>query len=144
MAHPICKALWWVLVASLVIYPVVAQQAELSATPDIPISLLTWIFVALSVVLGIWTVIHRRRALAEPIQARKLDPTTPAGFQAAFQPYVVNLVISESVGIFGLVLFVLSGEPLYSALFSAAAIVLLCFHRPTAADLQPPMSSERP
>jgi hypothetical protein len=144
VAHPICKALWWVLVSSLVIYPVVAHQADLPATPDFPISLLTWIFVALSVVLGIWTVIHRRRALADPIQARKLDPTTPAGFQAAFQPYVVNLVISESVGIFGLVLFVLSGEPLYSVLFSAAAIVLLCFHRPTAADLQPPMSAERP
>ena len=56
----------------------------------------------------------------------------------AFTPFVLNLVLSESIGIYGLVLSFLSADPSYVFAFGAGAIALLWVHRPTAPDLVPP------
>jgi hypothetical protein len=133
-----------VLIGSLVVYVAVAHVAQVVPNQNAPISLLFPVFVALSIAIAIATIIIRRRALSEPIQAGRLDPSTPQGLQAAFTPFILNLVLSESVGIYGLVLAFLSAQPLYSAGFSAAAIALMFVHRPTARDLVPPMSAQRP
>jgi hypothetical protein len=142
--NPICRLLWWSLAASLVIYAIVAHVVQLPASPTIPTSLLTLVFAALSVAIGIGTLVYRRRALVDPIQSRALDPATPEGLRAAFRPFIINLALSESVGIYGLVLSFLSGQPLYAVTFSVGAIVLMYLHRPTASDLQSPMSAHRP
>ena len=144
MANLTCRVLWWTLVASLVVYAVVAHVSGLPPSSNAQVALLAPIFVALSVAIGIGTAVYRRRALAGPIQSGELDPSTPEGLQAAFQPFIINLVLSESVGIYGLVLAFLSGQPMYSVAFSGAAIGLMYVHRPTAPDLQPPMSAHRP
>ena len=144
MNNPVCRLLWWSLVASLVIYAIVAHLVELSASPTTPISLITFVFAGLSVAIAIGTVVYRRRALVGPIQSRELDLATPEGLRAAFQPFIINLVLSESVGIYGLVLSFLSGQPLYAVAFSVGAIALMYVHRPTASDLQSPMSAHRP
>ncbi|MBW2540963.1 MAG: hypothetical protein JRF15_02635 [Deltaproteobacteria bacterium] len=144
MANLTCRILWWVLIGSLVVYVAVAHVAQVVPNQNAPISLLFPVFVALSIAIAIATIIIRRRALSEPIQAGRLDPSTPQGLQAAFTPFILNLVLSESVGIYGLVLAFLSAQPLYSAGFSAAAIALMFVHRPTARDLVPPMSAQRP
>lgn len=145
MANPTCRVLWWALVFSLLVYVVVAHVAQVTPNPNAPpVSVLVPVFAALSGAIAIGTIIFRRRALSGPIQAGRLDPSTPQGLQAAFTPFILNLVLSESVGIYGLVLAFLSGRPIYSIVFSAAAIGLMFVHRPTAPDLIAPMSAHRP
>jgi hypothetical protein len=126
------------------VYVVVAHVAQVAPSPNAPVSLLLPVFAGVSGAIAAGTIVFRRRALAGPIQAGRLDPSTPEGFQAAFTPFILNLVLSESVGIYGLVLAFLSGQPLYSIVFSAAAIALMVVHRPTAPDLVPPISAHRP
>jgi hypothetical protein len=92
--------------------------------------------------MGVGTVILRRRALVGPIQSGRLNLTTPEGQARAFTPFILNLVLSESVGIFGLLLAFLSGQPVYSIVFSAGALFLLFVHRPNAPDLVAPLSGE--
>ena len=145
VANPTCRILWWTMVASLAIYVIVAHVVEVdrsASTP--PVSMLVPVFGVLAAGIAIGTAIYRRRALAEPIRAGTLDPTSPEGMELAFQPFLINLVLSESVGIFGLILAFLSGQPSYSVAFCAAAAGLMVFHRPTAPDLQPPLSSRHP
>lgn len=144
MANPTCRILWWTLVVSLLIYVLVAHVVDVAPNPSAPISLLLPVFTGLSLAIAAGTVILRRRALSEPIQAGRLDPSTAEGLAAAFTPFILSLVLAESIGIFGLVLAFLSGDPSYSVWFSAGAIALLFVHRPTARDLVPPLSAHRP
>jgi hypothetical protein len=53
-------------------------------------------------------------------------------------------VLSESVGIYGLVLALLSGYPGYSVAFTCVALVLMYVHRPTARDLTPAIGDGYP
>ena len=48
----------------------------------------------------------------------------PLILQAAFPPFLINLALSESVGLYGLVLSLLSGLPAYSVAFGVGAIGL--------------------
>ncbi len=144
MANLTCRILWWALVVSLLVYVVVAHVAQVRPNPNADVSLLLPVFAVLSGAIAVGTIIFRRRALSGPIQAGRLDPSTPEGLQAAFTPFILSLVLSESVGIYGLVLALLSGQPVYSVAFSAAAIALMFVHRPTAPDLVPPISAHRP
>lgn len=139
MSNHICRALWWALVVSLFINVLVAHLAPLPVDPRAPIELLAPLFAAVTVAIAVGTAAYRRRALAGPIQSGQLDPRTPTGFQQAFRPFIINLLLSESVGIYGLVLVLLSGNPDYSVVFTAVALVLMYVHRPTALDLRPPM-----
>lgn len=144
MANPTFRILWWALVASLLPYMVIAHVAPVPVAPEAPVSLLLPVFGSLALAIAVGTLIHRRRALSAPIRAGKLDPSTREGMQAAFKPYIINLALSESVGIYGLVLSLLSGRPVYAAAFCAVSLVLLVLHRPTAPDLRPPLSAHRP
>ena len=145
MANSKCRALWWALVGSLLVYVVMAHVAQVTPNPNgPPVSLLVPVFTALSGTIAVGTIVFRRRALVGPIRAGRLDPSTPQGLQAAFTPFILNLVLSESIGIYGLVLALLSGQPIYSIVFSAAAVALMFVHRPTAPDLVPPMSAHHP
>lgn len=92
---------------------------------------------------GVGTVIHGRLALAGPIQSGRLDPAEGKGQERAFRSFMINLVLSESVGIHGLVLSIRSGVVWYSLGFAAAAIALLYIHRPTARDLVARSSSSQ-
>jgi hypothetical protein len=130
-------------VASLFVYIVIAHVADVPPRPDLPIALLTAIVTFLSIAVGAGSLIFRRLALSNPIRSGTLDPATPEGLQRAALPFTLNLVLSESVGIYGLVLAFLSGTPIYSIAFSGAALVLMFLHRPTAPDLVPPLSSRQ-
>ena len=141
MANFTFRVLWWSLVVSLLVYVLAAHVAALPADPRAPLALLTSIFGTLTAIIAVGTVIYRRRALAGPIQSGQLDPHSPIGLGKAFQPFIINLLLSESVGVYGLVLAFLSGNPDYSVAFTVAALVLMYVHRPTAPDLIPPMSA---
>ena len=133
------RILWWALLLSVVIYVVVAYAAEVPEVAPSAVDTLLPGFVLLSLGIGAGSLLYRRRALAGPIQSGRLDPGTLEGQQAAFAPFIVCLILSETVGVFGLVLSLLSGDLLYSVAFSLAAIALFFLHRPTAPDLVPPI-----
>lgn len=148
MATPINRALWYALSASLFVYALIPNLLQRPVNPEAPIGLLTAVFASMSLVIAIGTIAYRRRALAGPIEAGRLDPTTPEGLQRAFPVFALNLMLSESVGIYGFVLSLLSGRAIYVLVFAAGALALLYVHRPTAPDLVPPhpgfASSDRP
>jgi hypothetical protein len=120
------------------VYVVVAHVAPPNTDRRPPIEVLAPVLGLLALVIATGSIVYRRRALAEPIQAGHLDPKTPEGFQRAFTPFILNLVLAESVAILGLILSLLSSNPIYSIAFTAAGLALMYVHRPTAPDLNPP------
>jgi F0F1-type ATP synthase membrane subunit c/vacuolar-type H+-ATPase subunit K len=140
MNTPVNRILWWALSVSLLVYMVVAHVVPAQEGAGEIADLLFPVFALISLGVGGGTVYYRRIALANPIRSGALDPTTPEGRQRAFQPFIINLVLSESVGIYGLVLAFLSGNPMFAVGFGVFGLLLLYLHRPTAPDLQPPPS----
>ena len=136
------RILWWTLVVSLLIYVVVAHVVQIRTEgSDDFITTLALALGLVSVGTAAGTIWYRRHALAGPIQRGEVDLSQPEGQGQAFTPFILNLVLSESVGIYGLVLTFLSGNPSYSILFVVGALALMYVHRPTAPDLQPPPSA---
>jgi hypothetical protein len=142
MDTPTFRIVWWALLSTLLVYLGVAfgVAPEVGLGADVPLPLLAGALGGVALALGVASLIVRRRALVGPIQAGALDPATPEGRQRATAAYVVCLVLSESVGLFGLVLALLSGDGGWSLPFVGAAFALILLHRPSASDLQPPRS----
>jgi len=141
MANATNQLVWWSLVVSLLVYLGVAHVVALeagSASASAPLLRSLFALIGLGVAFG--TIAYRRQALVEPIRSGRLDPRSGEGQQTAFRVLVVNLALSESVGIFGLVLALLSGDPRQSWPFVVGALILMFVHRPTASDLVPPAS----
>jgi hypothetical protein len=136
--NKINRLLWWFLVSSLFIYVVVAHVVPLPESPRSPVTILFAALGAVSASVAVGSLLYRRHALSGPIQRGDLDPGTPDGQARAFPVFIVNLVLSESIGIYGLVLVLLSGHREYSIPFAMAATALMYAHRPTAPDLVPP------
>ena len=130
--------IWAVLCLSQVIYVVVAYQKPPAHSPQdvlltvFPPLLLTATLIAVG---SLW---WRRRALVRPIQSGALDLGTPEGQGKAFTALILNLVLSESVAIYGLVLTFLSNDHRYVLGFVAAGLALMFIHRPFARELQSP------
>jgi hypothetical protein len=134
------KLLWITLCVAQLIYLVVVYTMP---PPQDPQAVAGGIFPALlfaAISIAVGTLIYRRRALVVPIQSGRLDLNTQQGLAKAFTPYILNLVLSEAVAIYGLVLSMLSGEFLYTVGFVAAGLSLLYLHRPTAPELQSPFA----
>lgn len=144
MANPTTRVLWWALVASLFVYVGVALVVAPDGTPSPVAGALAPVLGVVAVGLGIGTIVYRRRALVEPIQSGRLDPRTPEGMGRALPAFILNVVLSESVAIFGLVLSLLAASPFYAVAFAAGALVLMVVHRPTASELEPPISTNAP
>jgi hypothetical protein len=141
--HPTLRVLWLALLASQVIYLVVPYVAEVAGRRPDPgvLNTLTLILAGISLATGAGTIVYRRRALVDPIQAGRLDPDSPDGAAKAFSPIILNLVLTESIAIYGLVLALLSGSPSRAVPFALGAFVLMWVHRPTAPGLTPPASA---
>src|SRR5262245_6653934 len=144
MSNPIFRKLWWGLLASQLVYVVVAYAKAPLRPAAVPIEILTIALALVSVATAVGTTIYRRKALADPIQAGRLDPGTPQGLAKAFVPFIINLAFSESVALYGLLLTLLSGRMIYCAAFTAGSLVLFYVHRPTAPDLTPRPGSRAP
>ena len=144
MGNSTNRILWGALVASLLIYLVVAFVAAPEGNPDFPVGIMAMTLAALSVATAVGTFVYRKSALAGPIQRGEIDPSSQEGMAKAFPPFIVCLVLSESVGIYGLVLAFLAGEGAYAVPFVLAGVALLYLHRPTAPDLHVPDRQGRP
>ncbi len=141
MATSTYKALWAALCVAQLAYVlmiVLQQETEQAISP--PGALLLALLV-IAAGTGLGTIVYRRRALVNPIRSGELDLNTPAGAERAFGPYIVNLALTESIGIYGLILSSLSDDPKYVIGFATVSLTLMYVHRPTAPELQPPLSS---
>ena len=145
MATQANKILWWMLCISQLVYIQVVYTMSTTPPSEEPPGVPDGMFPALLIVatiMAIGTVIFRRRALVLPIQSGQIDLTTKEGLAKAFTPFILNLVLSQAIAIYGLVLSIMSGEIGYTVGFVAAALVLMYIHRPTAIELQPRLNSE--
>jgi hypothetical protein len=140
--NPIVRILWLALLVSQVIYLYVPSllPGDSTASPA-SIDLISLALAVVSIGLGAFTLVWRRRALAVPIQTGQLDPNTPEGFAKAYVPFMMNLVFTESIAINGFVIALISREPARAYPFAIAAFALMYWHRPTAPDLSPPAGS---
>jgi hypothetical protein len=125
------KLVWWALLASLGIYAVLPFTEALGGSP--PPAAAPALVPALGLVaagLATLTLVIRRRWLEQPLRRGDLDLATAAGAQRFLTTCLLTWVLSESIGIYGLVLFFLTRDrrPLLS--FVAAAALLLLHHRP--------------
>ena len=142
MKQPILRILWLVLLLSQVIYLVVAHIVPSETTSSATSVTLPSIALAIfSIGLAVFTLVWRRRMLVAPIQAGQLDPNTEEGLGRVFVPYVLTIIVTESIAINGFAIALLSREPERAYPFALAAFALMYYHRPTAPDLSPPAAS---
>ena len=139
MPYPLFRRLWSVLLRSQVIFLVVPFILPAGSASDLTtVRTLSLVFAGVSVVVAVGTLVYRRRALVAPIQAGQLDPNTTAGVAKAFSPFIVNLVLTESIAICGLVLALLSHQVGWALPFAAGAFALMYVHRPGSPEFLPP------
>jgi hypothetical protein len=128
---------WACLILSLFIY---GAMPFLLPPPPTPPPELQVVFVGALAFVGLLTatatIFLRRFALLRPAQTGTLNIDTQAGFARFFTISMLVWVLSESIGIYGLVLFFLYRVlgPLYS--FLAVAVLLLVFHAPRTDSLR--------
>ncbi len=134
---------WAALLGSLVVYGVLPLLISGSSLRD-PVlerSMLVGLF-ALALGLGIGTLIARNLMIVNPARRGQIDLRTREDFARYFQVSIVLWVISESIGVLGLVLFLLFGKTAYLYAFLCAAGVLLAVHSPRLSRVQSAASSE--
>ncbi len=86
-------------------------------------------FAAIAAVTGIGTLVARDRLLVGPIRSGELRVTTNEGMARLSQISIAIWACSESIGLYGLILWVLSSEAKYLYLFLMAAAGLFYAHR---------------
>ena len=136
MATGLNKLIWWVLFLAPLHYVPTIYAIRHTDTPHEASGLLVVGALLLTVGIAVGTILLRRRALVDRIQSGAVDLSTPEGPGKLFTPFVLNLVLSESVAIIGLGLSFLAKQPLYTVGFLAASLSLMYVHRPTAPALQ--------
>ena len=142
MATATNRIIWAALVASLFVYGAVAFVVAASRPPAEAPSprLLAALLGVVALTTGLATIMIRGRMLVVPIARGELDPRSPSGGQRAFVPYILCLALTESIGLYGLVLSLLAGNARWSLPFLAVALALMLVHRPTAPELRSPQS----
>jgi hypothetical protein len=140
--------IWAMLCLSQAIYILVGFHKPPSPSPQDVSSTMFPPLLLVAGGLAAGTVWWRRRALVRPIERGDLDPGTPEGQARAFPAFLINLVLSESVAIYGLVLTFLSDDVRYVVGFVGAGLTLMFIHRPFAPELQTrdriPTTTSRP
>jgi F0F1-type ATP synthase membrane subunit c/vacuolar-type H+-ATPase subunit K len=141
MANTTNRLIWWALFAALIVHGVVAYTVAPMREVE-PGQSVFVIFVALGVIslaTAVATIFVRGRMLVRPIQSGALDPARPEDRQQAFVAFVLCVALTESIGIYGLVVAFFSANASWSLPFIGLAVLLMLVHRPTAADLRPPL-----
>lgn len=141
MATRVNKLLWWVICVSSILFIYVSYAIGHFDTDQHAVDRLFPALLLLSLVIAAGTTYWRKRALVDPIQSGQVDLNSPEALEKLLTPFLLNLVLSQAVTIFGFLLFWLSNEPLYTVGFVAGSLTLMYVHRPTAAELQAPRSS---
>lgn len=140
MANATNRLIWWALLSAIVVYGVVSFTVapSLDVAVDTDVRLVAVALGVVSLSTAVATIFIRGRMLVGPIQRGDLDPRRPEDMQRAFVGFLLCMVLTESIGIYGLVVALLSGNGIGSVPFLAVAFGLMLVHRPTAGDLRPP------
>lgn len=144
MAQPIFWILWGSMLASLAVYaalPALLPEAEPLAALSIPFvgGLLLG-----AAVVGTTSVVLRQVLLVRPARSGRLDITTAEGSARWLQVSIALWVMSESVGIAGLVLWFFYRQAGLLYPFLAGAALLLVVHAPRTASLLSSRDLARP
>jgi len=131
--------IWGVLLSSLVIYAgVAAVLVSGEATDPETASRLTPIFALVALGAAVTSFVLRNVMLTRPLARGALDPETPAGAQRVQTAFVLAWVFSETVGLFGFVLWFLGRDWNVFLAFLSAGAVLIALHAPLASRLRAP------
>jgi hypothetical protein len=132
------RIIWAALCLAQLTYVAVVFQIEPTENPPDVSSTMLPALVVLGLTIATGTIWWRKHALVGPIRSGKLDLSTLEGQAHSFAPFILNLMLSEAVAIFGLVLTIRSSEGSYVLGFVAASLGLMFIHRPFALDIQSP------
>lgn len=97
---------------------------------------------AISMTTAIATAIVRNRALVRPARVGRLDLSSQSGANRLQAISIINWALSNSIGVYGLVCFLLFGSYALLAGFVAVAVALILYHAPRLSPLQPAPSAE--
>jgi len=126
---PNLRLVWRALLGSLAVYAALPWFLEPRGDASVSAVLLP-ILTLLAAGTAVGTLVAREMLLVRPIRSGQLRPSLPEGMDRVFQLSIAFWALSESVGLYGLVLYQLSGEPRYLYLFLMAAAGLFFAHRP--------------
>jgi len=137
----VLKIIWIAMLASLAAYLVIGHLAA----PNVPLSVNAKTFASLRMALyaiGLVTLIaagYVRRLMLGGIN--RFDGSTPAPRSAAIQKYtsavIISLALCESVGIYGLVLFLLGKHTLDLYLLLGISAAAMIYYRPNKEEMSP-------
>jgi hypothetical protein len=123
------RIIWRALLASLAVYsalPLLLRPAgDAESTRVLLLALM-----AIAALTAIGTLVARERLLVGPIRSGELSLTTPEGQTRVSTLCITLWALSESIGLYGILLYALSGEARYLYLFLMASAGLFFAHRP--------------
>lgn len=139
--------LWTAMVLSLFVYVLVCQMAgdeiQKSVHQDVPVNLLKNIFFGVSAFVILLAFIIRRamlpgidshlRTMSMRNKPLQIGPNIRGRYMVAM---LISLALSETVAIFGLVLFFLGDTLQTLYIFVAISFFAMLFHRPKSAELE--------
>jgi len=139
--------IWAAVLITLFIYVfichLVAAASWRGANPEIPLDLLRTILYCASIIVLLLARYLRRRILSARQGGFRKTPPTPASAlnQAQFvsqypSAIIVSCALSESVGIFGLVLFLLGDSFQILYLFIFVSVIALIYFRPKREEIE--------
>lgn len=121
--------LYLALLSSIVIYVVVAVVVESQGGPQnvqegaFDLELLQYVFLALGAASTV-------ASLAIPSLVVRSEPGEVLPFQRLFTKKILQWAISESIAIYGLLLYFLTRDLGYAYVFAAWSAVIMLFHGP--------------
>lgn len=123
------RTVWRALLGSLVLYAALPWFLRPEPRLESAAAMLLGL-TAISAVTGVATFAVRELLLNRPIRSGELRVDTDAGRSRLMQLCIVLWGLCESVGVCGIVLYMLSGEARYLYLFLMASAGLFFAHRP--------------
>lgn len=135
---------WGVMLGTLVLYAAMPLLLPApTGTPSEPQPIFVGALAFFALFGGLATLVIRRVGLIRPARDGSLDVHSPAGGARFFSMSVITWALSEAVGIYGLILFLMFRRPSLLYPFLAAAALLLLVHAPRTSPLTPPAATRR-
>lgn len=128
--------LWCSMLVAVAIYALMPLVITPSRPPMDDAETLRLVLAAAAFGCGAAGFAARRFLLQGPLASGAIDLASPEGQQRVLVGYALTWVMSEAVGVLGLVLFMLTSDVASCWAFAAASAVLLLLHVPRDSDLE--------
>lgn len=123
------RIIWASMLFWVAIYA--ALPAVVPAPSDAqPVPLVAPLLAAIGLSTAVASLVIRAVGLVRPVRDGKLDPGSPAGQQRILVLSIVNWALAESIGVFGLVCYLMGTGVVWLYGMAGAAAVLLAIHAP--------------